>query len=127
MVNTNYLVPCLIEPIPSSAVWAGIFVGIDAAQYGTSPSIRTWGLYAGGLWTYHAMICPMEAIHGRRSSLHNVAAGGMLGYIGVSLGKLGVPFVSPYTLYNFRNPALIGGAVYGAMAGAMATLGGKPM
>ena len=61
------------------------------------------------------------------TNFSNVAAGGTMGYIGVSLGKLGVPFVNPYTLYNFRNPALIGGAVYGAMAGAMATLGGKPM
>jgi len=55
----------------------------------------------------------------------NVAAGGTLGYIGVSRQVLSVPFVNPYVLYGFRNPALIGGAVYATMAGGMAALGGK--
>lgn len=126
-MKTNHLAPCIIEPIPSCAVWAGVFVGIDAMQHGTPLSIRTWGVYAGGLFAYHAMVCPMEVIHGRRSALHNVAAGGTLGYIGVSLGKLGVPFVSPHFLYTVRNPAIIGGAVYGVMGGALAALGGKPV
>ncbi len=48
-----------------------------------------------------------------------------MGYVGVSTGRLGVPFVNPYYLYNFRNPAIIGGAVYGALGGALAMLGGK--
>lgn len=55
----------------------------------------------------------------------NVAAAGMMGYVGVSRGVMGVPFVNPYHLYSFRNPAIIGGAVYGAMGGAMAMLEGK--
>jgi len=123
----NHLVPCVLDPIPSCALWAGIFVGIDSLQYGTTPSIRTFGLYAGGLFTYHAMVCPMEVIHGRRSSLHNVAAGFTLGYVGVSTGRLGVPFINPYSLHYSRHPAIIGGAVYGAIGGALATLGGKPI
>ncbi|KAL7430243.1 hypothetical protein ACHAXH_001287 [Discostella pseudostelligera] len=123
-MNTKHLLPCIIDPIPSCAVWAGIFTGIDAMQ-GAPLSIRTWGFYASGLWLYHASICPMEAIHGRRSALHNVVAGGVMGYVGVSTGRLGVPFVNPYYLYNFRNPAIIGGAVYGALGGALAMLGGK--
>ena len=49
----------------------------------------------------------------------------MMGYVGVSRGVMGVPFVNPYHLYSFRNPAIIGGAVYGAMGGAMAMLEGK--
>lgn len=48
-----------------------------------------------------------------------------MGYVGVSTGRLGVPFVNPYYLYNIRNPAIIGGAVYGALGGALAMLGGK--
>jgi len=84
-------------------------------------------MYTGGLVTYHAMVCPMEVIHGRRSALHNAAAGATMGYIGVALGRLGVPFVNPNHLYNFRNPALIGAAVYGAMGGALAAFGGKPI
>ena len=57
----------------------------------------------------------------------NVAAAGTLGYVGVSRGTLGVPFVNPYHLYTFRNPAIIGGAVYGAIGGAMALFEGKTM
>lgn len=57
--------------------------------------------------------------------LSNVVAGGIMGYVGVSTGRLGVPFVNPYYLYNIRNPAIIGGAVYGALGGALAMLGGK--
>ena len=93
---------------------------------GAPLSLRMWGIYAGGLWTYHAMICPMEAIHGRRSSLHNVASAGIMGYIGVSRGVMGVPFVNPYVLYGSRfPPGFIGAAVYGLMGGALATMGGK--
>lgn len=72
----------------------------------------------------------MAEIHGRESSLHNGIAGATLGYIGVSAGRLSVPFVSPTTFYqNPRlNPGIVGGAVYGGLAMAMATfLGGKPL
>ena len=57
----------------------------------------------------------------------NVVAAGTMGYVGVSRGLLGVPFVNPYHLYTFRNPAIIGGAVYGAIGGAMALFEGKTM
>jgi len=120
------LLPCIISPIPSCAVWAAIFHGIDAAQ-GHPLSIRAWGMYTGGLVAYHAMVCPMEVIHGRRSALHNAAAASTVGYIGVASGRLGVPFVNPHFLYTFRHPALIGAAVYGAMGGALAAFGGKPI
>ncbi|KAL3761549.1 hypothetical protein ACHAW5_003097 [Stephanodiscus triporus] len=68
MMRTDHLLPCIIDPIPSCAIWGGIFTLIDAT--GGSPlSIRTWGKYTVGLWCYRASICPMEAIHGRRSVL----------------------------------------------------------
>eukprot|EP01082_Thalassiosira_pseudonana_P011428 g10126.t1 g10126 contig4:1275062-1275704(+) len=102
-----------------------VFMGIDAIQ-GAPLSVRSWGFYAGGLYAYNIIQCPMETIHGRQSAMHNVAAGGILGYVGVSRGRLGVPFVSPYILYGMRYPGLVGAAVYGAIAGGMATLGGKP-
>lgn len=57
----------------------------------------------------------------------NVASAGMLGYIGIAKGILGVPFINPYQLYTFRNPAIIGSAVYGAIGGAMALLEGKTL
>ena len=61
----------------------------------------------------------------QKSSVHyrsNVAAGSILGYIGVSRGMVGVPFIQQ--IY-FRNPALIGGAVYGVLGGLLAVFGGK--
>ena len=67
-MRTDHLVPCLVEPIPSCAIWGSLFAGIDVAQRG-APFLRTWGFYAGGLSLYHATVCPMEVIHGRRSSL----------------------------------------------------------
>jgi len=38
--------------------------GIDAIQYGIfNPRmlVKQWGMYTAGLWSYHALICPMEA------------------------------------------------------------------
>ncbi len=67
-MRTDKLLPCMIDPIPSCAIWAGIWTGIDAMQ-GAPLSIRTWGFYAGCFWCYRASICPMEAIHGRQSVL----------------------------------------------------------
>lgn len=49
----------------------------------------------------------------------------MFGYIGITKGMLGVPFMNPYQLYTFRNPAIIGSAIYGAIGGAMALVEGK--
>jgi hypothetical protein len=53
----------------------------------------------------------MEVIHGRQSSLHNVASAGILGYIGVSRGMASVPFVKPHFLYGVRYPGLVGAVV----------------
>jgi hypothetical protein len=53
----------------------------------------------------------MEVIHGRQSSLHNVASAGLLGYIGVSRRMTSVPFVHPNVLYGARYPGLIGAVV----------------
>eukprot|EP00978_Attheya_sp_CCMP212_P006526 scaffold15048_cov55-Attheya_sp.AAC.4 len=69
----------------------------------------------------------MEYIHGRQSLMHNVLSGFTLGYLGVSTGRVGVPFLDPYTVMASRNPALLGAVVYGGIAGCMAALGGKSM
>jgi hypothetical protein len=81
----------------------------------------------GIIYAYNVVQCPMEYIHGRQSLMHNVLSGFTLGYLGVSAGKVGVPFISPYVVMTSRNPALLGAAVYGGMAGCMAALGGKSM
>uniref|UniRef100_A0A6V2QN44 Uncharacterized protein n=1 Tax=Ditylum brightwellii TaxID=49249 RepID=A0A6V2QN44_9STRA len=84
------------------------------------------GSYMAGIYAYNAVQCPMEAIHGKQSSIHNLIAGGSLGYIGIRAGRLGVPFVDPYAFLRFGlSPAAVGAAVYGGMGFLLATLGGK--
>ena len=60
-------------------------------------SLSSFGLLIGSSGMshcrYNAMQCPMETLNGRRSSTHNMIAGGVLGYLGVASGKLGVPFM----------------------------------
>ena len=82
-----------------------------------------------GIYLYNVVQCPMEAIHGRQSLLHNVAAGGMIGYVGVSRVVLGIPFVDPSFVYKYPQLSAPGLAflVYGGMAGLLAGLGGKSM
>ena len=117
---------CLTDPLLSSAVFGTIFAGVDVAQGARFTPARA-ASYAGGIWVYNALQCPMEDIHGRESLLHNVAAGGILGYVGVSSGRLGIPFVDAMTFYRhpWLRPQVAAIAVYGGMAGAMAGLGGK--
>ena len=50
-----------------------------------------------------------------------------MGYIGVSRGWTGIPFVNPYFAMRFRNPAILGALVYGGLGGAFGWLAGKPM
>jgi H+/Cl- antiporter ClcA len=62
------------------------------------------------------------------SYLSNAASAGTLGYLGVSRGIVGIPFVNPYQAMYFRYPALLGAAVYGGLFGCLAFfLEGKPI
>jgi hypothetical protein len=122
-------VQCVTRPITSCAVMGGLFTALDAAQTGAPPRLRTFGLYAGGLYLYNIVQCPLEAMNGGRpSAWHNILAGGTLGYMGVRHRLLGIPLVDQY--FFLRNPQLapelVGAAVYAAMAGGFAVLGGKP-
>jgi hypothetical protein len=84
------------------------------------------GTYMAGLYIYNIVQCPMEAFHGRQSLLHNFAAAGMLGYVGVAQGRMGIPFINPYTLIGSPlKPEIVAFGVYGGMAAAFAALGGK--
>lgn len=110
-----------------AAVWGGVWTALDVAQ-GRRLSPTLAATHIGGIYLYFAIQCPMEAIHGRPSAWHNVLAGATLGYIGVSAGRLGVPFVD--ATFFYRNPQLspplVGAVVYGAIGGAFAILGNKP-
>jgi len=121
-----YQQQCLTRPIASSIILGGLFTGISGMRF--TPQLALTNM--GGLYVYHIMQCPMEAVHGRPSALHNAASGGILGYIGVAGGYLGIPFVDSYFFYRHPHlPApLLGGAVYGGIAFVLAAfLGGKPL
>ena len=124
-----YQQQCLTRPILSSVIMGGLFAGLSMAQgMRFTPQLALVNM--GGLYTYHVVQCPMEAIHGRSSALHNVAAGAILGYTGVSMGHLAIPFVDSYFFYRYPNlpPPLVGGLVYGGIAFVLSgVLGGKPI
>jgi hypothetical protein len=94
--------------------------------------IASHSLFSGSniafFYVYNTLQCPMEAIHGRQSAFHNVLSGAVLGYVGVSTGRLGIPFVDFTLFYRHPNlrPPVVGAAVYGGLAGCFAMLGGKP-
>ena len=84
----------------------------------------------GCIYLYNALQCPMEAIHGRKSLLHNVGSAGMIGYIGHRAGLIGIPFVDVALFYRYPglSPSIVSAAVYGTIAGTIAgALGGKPL
>lgn len=122
-----YQQQCLTAPIVPSVVMGGVFSAIDVVTSGARMTPQGVISYAGFIYTYNAMQCPMEAIHGRKSAWHNVLAGGTLGYIGVSSGRVGIPFVDPSFFYRhpYIRPHVAGFVVYGSMGGAFAMLGGK--
>ena len=122
-------VSCAIRPVGSAVVMGSLLTAWDVVVQGAPFQARTWGLYVGGLYVYNLIQCPMEALSGGRpSAWHNVIAGGTLGYIGVERRLLAVPFLDSYFFYRYPqiSPPMAGAAVYGAMAGLLATLGGKP-
>ena len=121
-------VSCATEPIVPSFVGATLFSAIDMAQ-GRRPTPSTFGLYAGGIYVYNLLQCPMEAMNGGRpSAWHNIASGSILGYVGVRQRVIGVPFVDPYFFYRHPQlaPEIVAAAVYGGIAGALTMLSGKP-
>ena len=125
-ISIDHQIDCLTKPIISSVVFGTIFHGLDVLQ-GHQFSPRSAARNAGFIYVYHALICPMEALSGRRSFVHNMLSGGTLGYIGVASHNIGVPFLSPSFFYmNPRiSPPLAGAAVYGSIAGALAGISGK--
>mmetsp|Transcript_48486 Transcript_48486/g.115281 ORF Transcript_48486/g.115281 Transcript_48486/m.115281 type:complete len:132 (-) Transcript_48486:52-447(-) len=122
----EYQKHCLLEPVVPSALWAGLFTGLEAAQGMPRPWERFPSLF-GLLYAYNAMQCPMEAITGRRSLWHNFIAAGSLGAIGVQRGSVGVPFVTPDLYYRYPSLTPVHAAflVYGSLAACLGAIGGK--
>ena len=125
----NQMEACLIRPIFPAGFYGGIFTGIDILQ--GLPKEHAPKIFArnfGFIYAYNVLQCPMEAIHGRKSLIHNFMAGGILGYIAVVKNIAGIPFVdsSFFIRYPQMTPPIMGALVYGAMGGAFGALSGKP-
>eukprot|EP00548_Thalassiothrix_antarctica_P002264 CAMPEP_0194138438 /NCGR_PEP_ID=MMETSP0152-20130528/8220_1 /TAXON_ID=1049557 /ORGANISM="Thalassiothrix antarctica, Strain L6-D1" /LENGTH=109 /DNA_ID=CAMNT_0038835877 /DNA_START=106 /DNA_END=435 /DNA_ORIENTATION=+ len=106
-------------------VYGALFAGFDAfqgvpLQQAMHPTVV--GRYMAGIYVYNVSTCPMEAIHGRQSLLHNFLSAGVIGFVGVSRGMLGIPFLQNY---HISNPPVAAFFVYGSIASAFSALGGK--
>ena len=119
------MLPCLINPIPSAVVMGGLFTGLDIGQ-GAKARPALFAQNIGFLYLYSALQCPLEQLHGRKSSIHNFIAAACLGGTGVAMRKIGVPFVPPHTVfYGPVPPAVVGGVVYGCLGFGLASVMGK--
>jgi hypothetical protein len=125
---SSYQQNCLVKPIPSAVVMGGVFSAFDVAM-GQRITPKSVGSYMAFIYTYNAMQCPMEEIHGRKSALHNALSGGIIGFIGVTNNRIGIPFIDPNTLYRypFVSPGMAAFAVYGGLGLGLAMIGGKPL
>lgn len=62
-----YVQKCLFASISGSLISAGLISLVDFGMFQQKPTAQTFGRYFGGLYLYHALQCPMEALQ-RRSS-----------------------------------------------------------
>ena len=126
MSISSYQQHCLSAPVFPSVLFGGAFTALEVARgFPFSPQLAL--LNVGGIYMYNALTCPMVAIHGRESAIHNTLSGAILGYIGVKSYNLAVPFVEPS--FFWRNPQipkpLVGALMYGGIGTAFALLGDK--
>lgn len=131
VVGQDYhLKTCLVAPVFSSIVFGGVFSGLDYAR-GDSGALlpKRIGQNMLFIYLYHALQCPFEVIHGRRSLIHNGISGGILGYIGVSQNRIGIPFVGSELFWKYPSlrPATVGAVMYGGIGMFFGALGGKQL
>ena len=123
----NHTQHCAMQHVQPAVLGGVVFTGIHAMQ-GVPLTPMLAATNVGFLYAYGVMVCPMEEISGRRSSLHNFLSGAILGYAGVAGGRVGIPFNLEVPMMMNRIPLPIGGAiVYGAIGWAFAAFQGKPM
>jgi hypothetical protein len=145
----SYQKSCILRPIPTSILFGAIFTAyatimkqtsnslssktrnrrISSTSTGSSSLLRTLGSSVSLFYLYYVMQCPMEAIQNKESYVHNGIAAFTLSYIGLAQQRIGVPFISPYSIYQLplltRN--LLGASIYSLMAMTFAALyGHKP-
>eukprot|EP00040_Diaphanoeca_grandis_P019640 m.103881 g.103881 ORF g.103881 m.103881 type:complete len:126 (-) comp27523_c0_seq2:176-553(-) len=122
-----YTTGCVVGAVFPSTLWGSLFTAMEVAQ-GNRFSPKLLGVNVGFLFAYHAAICPLEALSGRRSALHNGIVAGALGFVGVKERIIGVPFdhVLPRPMYKFR-PPMQGAIVYGSIGLFLGLLSAKPL
>ena len=120
-------VGCLFGNIMPATVMGGAFTALHVFQ-GAQPTPQLAATNIGFLYVYGALQCPMEALTGRQSWMHNALAGGILGYAAYEHGAIGIPFNLENTFRARRVPLAAGAAlVYGAMGAGLAMFAGKPL
>mmetsp|Transcript_14679 Transcript_14679/g.17751 ORF Transcript_14679/g.17751 Transcript_14679/m.17751 type:complete len:139 (-) Transcript_14679:76-492(-) len=124
---------CFTRHIVSSVINGGLLVAMDTGLHNAPIKQAPNSLlrYSVAIYTYGALQCPMEAIHGRQSALHNYAAGGILGHIAVEKGWLSIPFPNSRPVYQLMSKGVsrpaVGGLMYGGFLGTIAVVMGKPL
>ena len=118
---------CVTSPIQPSLLWGSGFTLFSVA-HGMPFSPRVLALNCGFLYAYSVLQCPLEALQGRQSLLHNGFAGAVLGYVGVNSGMVGVPFYHMLPQQLLSMPQSVTGAVvYGGCGVLLGALGGKSL
>ena len=147
----SYQQSCILQPIPSSILFGALYTTYDTLRKQMSPSrnqpqqqrhrnptatttsnasssfLRTLGSSVGIIYVYYVIQCPMEGVQNKESYIHNGIAAFTLSYIGLAQQRIGVPFISPYSIYQFpllaRN--LLGASIYSCMAMTFAAVYGR--
>ena len=126
-MRTEYLPGCLIGNIIPAATMGSVFTVLNVVQ-GAPLTPQLAAVNVGFLYAYSALQCPMEALTGRRSWVHNLIAGGTLGYVAFERGITGIPFNLESTFLMRRVPLSLAAAiVYGGMGATLAIVQGKPL
>ena len=123
----GHVVGCASRGV-TPALGNGVILTLFQSMQGMTSPVQlpiSFALNTAFVYSYVVLQCPMEALHGRQSLLHNALSGATLGYIGVSSRQLGLFNLEPTLLIN-RIPLPVGGAlVYGSLAAALGAIGGK--
>jgi hypothetical protein len=128
LMSTNFSKNCLISPIYPSLIGSSIFTGIDYMTGSYYKIGQTFAFYSASLYCYNILVCSMEMIHKKRSSLHNVLSAGTLGYLGTSSGYVTPPFYHTMaSSFPRMSPASMSFLAYGGLAFIFATAAGKPL
>merc|ERR1712118_1611 len=112
-LNAAHQKNCLTQPVVPSLMWGSGFSVVSVLQ-GARATPELFAINIGFLYAYSALQCPMEAFHGRQSLAHNVVAGGLVGSLGVQMGRLGIPLVEPAFFWRYPQitPPMAAFAVY---------------